>query len=54
MHIRQGYPPYTLGIKEGVFIKDVTGSPYVGQVRSWWSLDTGSLTDPFLEAGHFR
>ena len=37
MHIRQGYAPYDMGIKEDVFIKDVTGSPYIGQVSSPFS-----------------
>ena len=31
-HIRQGYPPHDSGILEDVFIKDVTGQPFVGQV----------------------
>ena len=32
MHKRPGYAPYDQGIKEDVFVKDVTGSPYVAQV----------------------
>ena len=32
MHIRQGYPPHDSGIQEDVFIKDVTGQSFVGQV----------------------
>ncbi|CAL5222310.1 g4654 [Coccomyxa viridis] len=51
MHIRRGYAPYDLGVQKDVFIKDVTGSPYVGQLwagaahypdflaheaQSWW------------------
>lgn len=31
-HIRQGYPPHDSGIQEDIFIKDVTGQPFVGQV----------------------
>ena len=33
-HIRQGYPPHDSGIQEDVFIKDVTGQPFVGQVSA--------------------
>lgn len=33
MHKRPGYTPYDQGIKEDVFVKDVTGSPYIAQVR---------------------
>lgn len=29
-----GYAPYEDGIKQGVFLRDVTGSPYIGEVRS--------------------
>ena len=34
IHIRKGYAPYDSGIARDVFIKDVTGKPYVGQVSS--------------------
>lgn len=34
VHKRPGYAPYDQGIKEDVFVKDVTGSPYVAQVCS--------------------
>ena len=33
IHIRKGYEPYDSGIKEDVFMKDISGKPYVGQVR---------------------
>ena len=32
IHIKKGYAPYDAGIKEDVFMKDVTGKPDVGQV----------------------
>ena len=32
IHIRKGYAPYDSGIAQDVFIKDITGKPYVGQV----------------------
>ena len=32
IHISAGYTPYDEGIAQDVFIKDVTGQPYVGQV----------------------
>ena len=32
IHIRKGYAPYDTGIAQDVFIKDVSGEPYVGQV----------------------
>ena len=33
IHIRKGYEPYDSGIKEDIFMKDISGKPYVGQVR---------------------
>lgn len=33
VHISPGYQVYDSGSAADVFIKDVTGSPYVGQVR---------------------
>ena len=33
IHVRQGYAAYDSGIAKDVFIKDITGRPYVGQVR---------------------
>lgn len=32
IHIKQGYGPYDSGIAAGVFVKDITGQPYTGQV----------------------
>lgn len=32
IHIKEGYVPYDSGIKEDIFIKDITGKPYVAQV----------------------
>ncbi len=32
IHIRKGYAPYDSGIKQDIFMKDVSGKPYVGQV----------------------
>lgn len=32
IHIKPGYPAYDQGILEDVFIKDITGKPYAGQV----------------------
>ena len=32
IHIRKGYAPYDSGIKNNVFISDISGKPYVGQV----------------------
>ena len=29
-----GYAPYEDGIKRKVFLRDVTGSPYIGEVRA--------------------
>ena len=28
-----GYKPYEDGIKQDIFIRDVTGQPYIGEVR---------------------
>ena len=32
IHIKPGYAPYDSGIAQDVFVKDITGNPYVGQV----------------------
>eukprot|EP00884_Botryococcus_braunii_P003098 jgi/Botrbrau1/1278/Bobra.0163s0061.1 len=32
IHIKPGYVPYDSGIKEDIFIKDITGKPYVAQL----------------------
>ncbi|EIE19743.1 hypothetical protein COCSUDRAFT_31111 [Coccomyxa subellipsoidea C-169] len=32
IHIRKGYAPYDSGIKQDIFMKDVSGKPYVGQL----------------------
>ncbi len=34
--MKQGYAPYDEGIKQDVFVKDITGNNYVGQVG--WNL----------------
>lgn len=32
IHVLPGYAPYDTGIAQDVFIKDITGQPYVGEV----------------------
>lgn len=32
IHIKKGYAPYDEGIKEDIFVKDITNNPYVAQV----------------------
>ena len=34
IHVKPGYAPYDSGIKQGVFMRDLTGQPFVGQVRT--------------------
>ena len=34
IHVSQNYTPYTTGIAQDVFVKDITGKPYLGQVRA--------------------
>ena len=34
IHIKPGYAAYDSGIAQDVFVKDITGHPYVGQVVS--------------------
>ena len=34
IHIKKGYYPYDSGIKNNVFMQDITGKPYVGQVSA--------------------
>jgi hypothetical protein len=34
IHIRKGYYPYDSGIKDNVFLMDISGKPYVGQVHT--------------------
>lgn len=34
IHIRKGYYPYDSGIKDNVFLMDISGKPYVGQVQN--------------------
>ena len=34
IHIKPGYAAYDSGIAQDVFVKDITGRPYVGQVES--------------------
>lgn len=31
--VEKGYPAYEDGLKEDIFVKDVTGKPYLGQVH---------------------
>lgn len=33
IHVSQNYTPYTTGIAQDVFVKDITGKPFLGQVR---------------------
>ena len=35
IHIKKGYYPYDSGIKNNVFMQDISGKPYVGQVMPW-------------------
>lgn len=32
IHVQDGYAPYEQGLAQDVFIKDITGKPYTGQV----------------------
>ena len=32
IHIKKGYDSYDSGIRDNVFLLDITGKPYVGQV----------------------
>ena len=32
IHIKKGYAPYNSGIQQDVFVKDISGNNYVGQV----------------------
>jgi hypothetical protein len=34
IHIKQGYAPYDAGIQQNVFVKDIAGNNFVGQVCS--------------------
>ena len=34
IHVSQNYTPYTTGLAQDVFVKDITGKPYLGQVPS--------------------
>ena len=33
IHVSPGYPAYDSGVAADVFLKDITGRPFVGQVR---------------------
>ena len=33
IHVSQNYTPYTSGIAQDVFVKDITGRPFLGQAR---------------------
>ena len=33
IHAKSDYAPYTSGIAQDVFVKDITGKPYLGQAR---------------------
>lgn len=33
IHVKPGYTPYDSGIKQGAFMRDLTGQPFVGQVQ---------------------
>ncbi len=43
IHIKKGYTPYDNGVAGGVFVTDITGKPYVGQVRHSSFLASSSL-----------
>lgn len=47
IHIKPGYAAYDSGIAQDVFIKDITGNNYIGQVLSE-VLDGTSRTGPHL------
>lgn len=32
IHVKPGYAPYDSGIQQGVFMRDISGQPFVGQV----------------------
>ena len=32
IHIAANYSPYSSGVNAGIFMRDLTGSPYVGEV----------------------
>ena len=34
IHVKPGYAPYDSGIKQGVFMRDLSGQPFVGQART--------------------
>ena len=55
IHNRQGYVPYDQGLAQDVFIKDITGKPYVGQVRGVQSVGAATCSVPGqrLHANHF-
>jgi hypothetical protein len=50
IHIHPGYAAYDSGIKNDVFVKDISGRPYVGQARrapgSHESPDSALWPDP--------
>ena len=41
IHAKPGYAPYTSGIAQDVFVKDITGKPYLGQARFRYLLRGG-------------
>ena len=45
IHIRKGYYPYDSGIKNNVFITDISGKPYVGQVSQLLHMAACSASD---------
>ena len=46
IHNRQGYAPYDQGLAQDVFVKDITGKPYVGQVMEYQSAEQASMWAP--------
>jgi hypothetical protein len=38
IHVQPGYAPYDSGMADAVFIHDISGKPFVGQVRTHPSL----------------
>ncbi|KAK9831002.1 hypothetical protein WJX81_007621 [Elliptochloris bilobata] len=60
IHVNQNYTPYTTGIAQDVFVKDITGKPYLGQLWpgashwpdfmnpttvTWWEAQIRSVYD---------
>ncbi len=42
IHASQNYTPYATGIAQDVFVKDITGRPFLGQARAGCSVSFAS------------